>query len=140
MAMIKDGFSSTITFADNSSVEFYEKEVTPPSIEGGGPIEQTTMLNTAWRTKYPKTLKDVGPAALTVAYDPAVIDTIKSMVNQNQLITVTFPDDTTLAFWGWLDSFKPNALVEGEQPTAEVVLEASNLNGSDVETAPVYAS
>jgi len=139
MARIDDGFSTTISFADDSSVQMWEKEVTPPGITGGGPNDTSTMRNTAWRTMSPKSLKSLAPSSFVAAYDPAVYDEIVTMCNANQLITVTFPDDSTLAFWGWIDEFTPNANVEGAQPTANVTIQPSNQNDSLVETAPVYS-
>jgi len=59
------------------------------------------------------------------------------LVNVNTLITLTFPDAVTWAFWGYLDKFIPNANEEGEQPTAEVTIVPTNQNDSAVETAPV---
>ena len=44
MARIDDGFSTTISFSDFPTVSFFEKEVTPGGIEGGGPTAITTML------------------------------------------------------------------------------------------------
>lgn len=142
MARIDDGFSTTIAFADLATVKFYEKTVTPPSVSGGGENDTTTMLNTAWRTRSPKKLKTLGESQLTVAYDPAVYNDVVGAngVNNNQLITVTFPDGSTLAFWGWIDEFTPNEIVEGEQPTAEVTIICSNQNASGTETAPVYTA
>jgi len=140
MSRIDDGHSTTISFAEDSSVQMWEKEVTPPGIEGGGANDTTTMHNSVWRTKSPKKLKSLTDASFTAAYDPAVYDEIVAMLNVNQLITVTFADSSTLAFWGWIDVFKPNAAVEGEQPTAEVTIIPSNQNGSGVETAPVYSA
>ena len=139
MARIDDGFSTTITFEDDSSVQLWEKEVTPPGISGGGPNDTSTMRNTAWRTMAPKSLKSLTPCSFVAAYDPAVYDEIVTMLNSNQLITVTFPDDSTLAFYGWIDEFTPNANVEGAQPTANVTIQPSNQNDSGTETAPVYA-
>lgn len=135
---IDDGFSTIISFAENTSVKFWEKEVTPPGMSGGGPNDTTTMRNTAWRTMAPKKLKTLTPVTLSAAYDPAVYDEVLAMVNVNQLITITFADGSTLAFWGWLDAFTPGAIVEGEQPVAEVSIQPSNQNGSLVETAPVF--
>ena len=135
-----DGFSTTIEFAEDSDVQMWEKEVTPPGVSGGGEIPTTTMQNTTWRTRSPKSLIDLQPCTFVVAYDPAVYDEIIAMINTNQEITITFPDDATLVFWGWLDEFTPNALVEGEQPTAEVTLIQSNRNASDAETSPVNSA
>lgn len=139
MARIDDGFATLITFSENSAVSFYEKTVTPPGVEGGGEVDTTTMRNTAWRTRSPKKLKTLSNGSITVAYDVAVFDEIVAMVNVNQLITVTFPDGETLSFWGWLDSFKPGEIQEGEQPTAEIEIIPSNQNSSGVEVAPVTA-
>lgn len=142
MTRLDDGHSTTILFAAGPSggVEFWEKEVAPPGMDGGGPNDTTTMLNTLYRTQSPKKLITMTDATLTVAYDPLVLDDIKSIINENTLITITFPDGSTWVFWGWLNSFIPDALVEGEQPTASVVIHPSNQNASLVETAPVYAA
>lgn len=138
MARIDDGHSTTITFAENPAVKFYEKSVTPPSIEAGGENDTTTMHNVEWRTKAPKKLKTLGDASFTAAYDPAVYDDIVAMVGVNQLITITFPNGATLAFWGWIDAFEPGELVEGEQPEADVTIICSNQDDKGDETAPVF--
>ena len=140
MARMDDGFATLISFAEDSDVQMWEKEITPPGVEGGGENDTTTMQNTNWRTKAPKKLKSLTESSLTVAYDPAVFDEIVAMVNTNQQITITFPDDSTLVFWGWIDGFTPNPIVEGEQPTALVKIIPSNQNASLVETAPVHAA
>ena len=142
MARIDDGFSTTIDFTDLPTVTFYEKTVTPPGMDGGGPNDTTTMLNTAWRTKAPKKLKSLTTMTLTAAYDPAVYTDIVGAngINNNQEITVNFPDGSTLVFWGWIDKFTPNEIVEGEQPTAEVIIECSNQDAAGAEIAPVYTA
>jgi len=140
MARIDDGFATLITFSEDSDVSFWEKEVTPPGMSGGGENDTTTMRNTLWRTRAPKSLITLTESTLVAAYDPAVYDSILSMINVNQQITITFPDDSTLVFWGWLDEFTPGNVVEGEQPTATVKIIPSNQNGSGVETAPIYTA
>ena len=135
-----DGFPTLISFADDSDVQMWEKEVTPPGISAGGETDTSTMHNTTWRTKSPKALVSLTPCSFSAAYDPAVYDEIVSMIGDNQLITLTFPDSSTLAFWGWIDEFTPGANVEGEQPTADVTIIPSNQNGSLVETAPIYSA
>lgn len=133
-----DGFSTIITFANAPSIKLWEKEVTPPGVEGGGPTETSTMRNTEWRTQSPKKLKTLAQSSFTAAYDPAVYEEIEAQVNVNQEITITFPDGETLSFWGWLDQFSPNANNEGEQPTANVTIEPSNQNSSGAETGPEF--
>lgn len=140
MSRIDDGHPTTISFSADSSVSIWEKEVTPPGMEGGGANDTTTMHNSTWRTKSPKKLVTLSECSFTAAYDPATFDEMLAMLNVNQQITVTFPDSSNLTFWGWLDEFKPGAIKEGEQPTADVTIIPSNQNSSGVETAPVYAA
>lgn len=139
-ARLDDGFSTTITLANLPSVKLYEKEVTAPGMSGGGPIDTTTMRNSAWRTQAPKHLKTLTAIQCTVAYAAQVYDDLISQINVNQQITVTFPDGGDLIFYGWLDEFTPNALVEGEQPTANVTIQPSLRNTSGTETAPDFQS
>lgn len=135
---LDDGFKTLVSFANYPSVKFYEKEVTPPGLKGGGPNNTTTMRNTAWETNAPKKLKSMAEGSMNAAYDPQVYQDIPSMINVNQLITYTFSDGSSVAFWGWLDEFVPGTIKPGEQPTADVKIQPSNQNGSGVETAPVY--
>lgn len=138
MPRIDDGFATLITLANVPSIAFYEKEVTPPGVQGGGENDTTTMRNTAWRTKAPKKLKTLSECSAVVSYDPAVYDDVVAQCQVNQLITITFPDGATLDFWGWLDEFTPNSHKDGEQPTANAKFIPSNQNDSGVETAPVF--
>lgn len=141
MAILKDGFSTIITISGDPDIEFEEKTLTPPSIEGGGENDASTMRNTAWRTKYPKGLKTLGPMQCNVAYDPLVYTSIIAQLNVNQSITVTFPNGGTLQFYGWIDAFTPDAAEEGSQPTATVAIIPSNINPTgEVEAAPVYTA
>ena len=137
---LDDGFSTIITIANLPSVKLYEKEVTPPGFQGGGATDTTTMRNTTWRTSSPKYLKTLSAVTAVVAFATEALTQILAQVNVNQLITVTFPDDSTLSFYGWIDSFVPGKFTEGEQPTATLTLQPSNHDTSDVETAPAYHS
>lgn len=139
MAALTDGYQTLIGFDADPTVLFYEKTVTPPGVVGGGEIDTSTMQNSTWRTRNPKALITLSEASLTVAYDPATYPEIIALVNVNNLITVTFPDGATLAFWGWLDEFTPGEHVEGEQPTADITVIPSNHNAG-VETAPAYTA
>ena len=140
MSRIDDGFATLITFSLNGSIKFYEKEVTPPGLAGGGENDTTTMRNVEWRTKAPKKLKSLTEGGGVVSYDPAVYDEVVAMMQENQEITIEFADGSTLAFWGWLEEFTPNACKEGEQPTANIKFIPSNQNDSGVETAPVFTA
>src|SRR5688572_4618535 len=108
MARLKEGHSTRLAFALAPALKMYETEVTPPPLDAGGPIDTTTMLNEVWRTKSPKALIDTGECVATVSYDPAVYGEVESTVlRTNGLITITFPDTSTLVFWGWIDKFAP---------------------------------
>lgn len=139
-AIMEDGYQTLVSFAADATVLFEEKTVTPPGVDGGGSTDTTTMLNTLYRTFAPKALITLTESSMTVAYDPETITTeiIANLINVNNLITLTFPDGDTLAFYGWLDKFIPGEHVEGEQPTAEITIVPSNRNASLVETAPVH--
>ena len=142
MARINDGFSTTIEFTGGTSglTVFWEKEVAPPGISAGGPNDTTTMRNTTYRTMAPKNLKTLTDSTITVAYDPDIYTEMVSLVGVNQLIVVTFPGAETLSFWGFIDSFTPGNIVEGEQPTADILIVPTNQNNSDVEVAPAIGN
>lgn len=134
---LDDGYQTLMTFAAAPTVKFYEKSITPPGLDGGGETDTTTMLNTVYRTKNPKALITMTNSSMSAAYDPAVYTDILTLINNNNLITITFPDGDTLAFWGWVNTFQPGEHVEGAQPTADVEIIPSNQNAAGVETAPV---
>lgn len=141
MSKMTDGFSTRISFAGSGvSLAMEETGVTPPGISGGGENDVTTMANTAWRTKMPKALKTLTNSSFTAAYSPADLDALVAAVNVNQLIAITFPDDTSWSFWGWLDEFTPNEIVEGAMPTASCTIIPSNMNDSGAEVAPDYSA
>lgn len=135
---LDDGFSTIIALA-SGAIKFWEKQVTPPGMDGGGENDTTTMRNTRYRTRAPKKLVTMTDMTLVAAYDPAVYPQIVTNIQVNQQITVTFSDGSTLVFWGWLDKFVPGEIQEGTQPTATVTIVPSNQDNSSppVEQAPV---
>lgn len=139
MARLDDGFSTTISLT-GANTTFWEKSVTPPGLDGGGSIDTTTMRNVNWRTFAPKSLVTMSEMSLTVAYDSSKIADISDL-NINQLIVVTFPDTSTLTFWGFVNSFVPGELAEGEQPEAEITIIPTNRDNASppVEVPPVVA-
>jgi len=136
MTVLRDGFSTMITFAQGA-IEMYQKDATPPGIDGGGAIDVSTFENSEVETSFPNTLKKTTDGAMTVAYDTAVYTSIDAQVNVNQLITITFIDGSKVEVWGWIYNFQPATCEKGEQPTAECGFHVSNLNDSGVETKPV---
>ena len=138
MARIDDGFSTTITLSGNTSISLYEKEVVPPGIIGGGPIDTTTLRNTTWRTAKPKQLKTVGNSSVVAAFDVSVYEEIVALANINQTISINFPDTSILQFRGYIDEFSLNPIVEGLQPTAIMQMVATNTNDDGNEVAPIH--
>jgi hypothetical protein len=79
-------------------------------------------------------------SSFTAAYDPAVYPQILALCNVLTVITYHFPNGTTLAFWGWLRTFEPDGMSEGEQPEATVNIEPANQDDSGSEQNPVYGT
>ena len=136
---LRDGFPTIINLT-GAGVTFWEKSVQPPGIDGGEPIETTTMRNTIVRTRGPRHLYDVTPVEISAAYDPTVYTTIIANINENQEMVTTFPDGGTITWWGYLQRFVPESNEEGKQPVARITLVPTNRNSSGIETAPVIAA
>jgi len=137
---LDDGFSTIITFDLAPSIRLFEKDVTPPGYTAGGPIETTTMRNIAYRTSAPRQLKSLTQITATVAYATSALEDIWAMIGVNQLITVTFPDESTLEFFGWIEEFTAATHTEGEQPTASLVVQPGMRNPDGDEVAPIYTA
>lgn len=135
---LDDGFSTLITLANLPTVHLYEKEVTPPGFDLGGPIDTTTMRNANWRTSAARQLKTLTQVQATVAYATDALEDILAQLGVSQLVTVTFPDGSSLEFYGWIEQFTPSAHKEGEQPTAAITIHPSNRDALGAESAPVY--
>jgi len=138
--LLKEGFPIKVAFARDPDIEFAEKAVKPPAIDGGETIDITTMFNTLVRTSYPRTLHTIGPITGRVAYDPLVYSKIRSnLINQNGSITVRFPEGSTLDFYGYLQMFDPQDQVEGQQPEATISIVVTNWDSTNnIEVGPVY--
>lgn len=138
---LPDGFKTTIAFALNSTVRFWEKTPKPPGVDGGEPIDQTTMLSTAWREMHPRSLKTLMPSTFKAAYDPAVYTDALTLINAPGGITVHFPDGSTLDFWGYLQKIEPDNMEEGKQPEASITIVPTNFDPANhVEQGPVLTS
>lgn len=135
-----DGYQTLIHIASDPDISLWEKSVTPPGVEGGDPVETTTMRNTLWRTMRPRHLQTMTPMPFTGAYDPNVYDDILTVLNIDTTITVQFPDGSTLAFYGFVQTFEPAELTEGAQPEATVTIVPTNWDPvNNVEAGPAMA-
>lgn len=138
---LKDGYSSKVTLASNPTINFWEKGVQSPGIDGGEPIEQTTMFNTTWRTMRPRSLKTLTPHTITAAFDPAVLNDANAAINREDTITVTFSDGATIAFYGFLQKIDIQEMTEGAQPQCTVTIVPTNFDPTaHTEQGPVVAA
>lgn len=139
---LDDGYQTLIAFTANQTVEFWEKTVQPPGLEGGDPIDTTTMHNTEWRTFASRVLKTMTNATATVAYDPNAFEVVRTdLLNVEGVVTLHFPDTSTLAFYGYLQTFEPQDTEEGSQPEANITVVCTNNDPTDgSEQDPVLVS
>lgn len=135
---LPDGFKSLITFARKTNISFWEKTVQPIGLDGGDPIDTTTMHNIHWRTFRPRHLKTGTPFTCKVAYDPVVFTDIQSLINQDDTVTQTLSDGSTIAFYAFLQKFEPGELQEGQFPEATITVVPTNWDAANgVEADPV---
>lgn len=141
MPLLVDGFKTLISIAGISAV-FEEIEVTPPGLDAGGEITQTTMRNQRYRTSLGKKLITLARVQVKVAYDSRAYAQVISILGSNRAITLTFPDNSTLVFYAIVDKFTPDALKEGDRPEATLELVPSNMSTSNPpgEIAPVFTT
>lgn len=137
---LRDGHPTTITLSLAPNIALWEVGIQPMGVEGGEPIDQTTMRSSTWRQVIGRALKTLTPANLECAYDEGVYSDIVSQCNVNQQLTVTFPTGRTIVFWGFIRSFQPQKLMEGTRPLADVVVVPSNSDASGNEVAPVVGT
>jgi hypothetical protein len=137
---LRDGYATLITLSLRPAIKLYEREVTPPALVGGGKIESTHMRRSVWRMQDPKTLKGLGDLVATVMYAvPAYGNDIMADLNTIQVITVRWPNNATLAFYGWVDNFAPSGHSEGNLPTAVItIIPALYNNTTGAEAGPLY--
>jgi hypothetical protein len=126
-AFLSDGYQTLVAFQADPDVSFWEKTVKPPGVDGGAPVNTTTMHNVTVRTMAPRNLITMTDMSVKVAYDPRVYEQILLLVNTLTGITVHFSDGSTLDFYGWLQKFEPSDCADGAQPEATVVITPSNM-------------
>lgn len=135
---LKDGHSTKIAFEDDPDISFWEKTVSPPGIDGGDPIDFSSMHNLVYTTFTSRALVTLTECTTTVFYDPDMYDEALNLVNVEGSITIHFPDLSTLDFWGYMRSFIPDALEEGSPAEATIVIQPTNWDPvNNVEASPV---
>ena len=127
-----EGHSSKITFEDDPNLTFWETVVGAPGIDGGDPVPTTTMFNETYRTKAPRKLKEFTPFQVQGKFASGTIDEVFALINENQWITITWPDGAQFTFPGGLKSFQPAQAQEGNplEGTLEIV-PTSQIDGEE---------
>ena len=138
---LKDGYRCFVTIATAPTIGLWTKSATPPGVDGGEPVDQTTMHNDDWVTRAFQQLLDLKESTFKAAYDPAVYTTMVSAANVETTITYHFSDGSTLCFYGGVRMFDFDEMVRGTQPTCTVTFTPTNFdNVNKVEAAPVLTS
>jgi hypothetical protein len=138
--LLENGFRSLITLSRDPDIEFYERSVGMPGLDGGPPIDITTMHNVRWKTKSPQALIEGPDVVVSGGYDPVLFSRMLEQINIRQTITHTFPDGSTYCYFGFVQRFTPSAMNNGEFPMAEMGIVQTNWDPTnDVEADPVLA-
>lgn len=139
--MLENGYQSLVAFADDPDISFWEKSVQPPGLDGGEKIDITTMHNTSVKTYAPQALSGMTDGDMTVAYDPVVLSQIIALINVSNAVTNHFSDGSSWDGFGYLQTFTPNAMSNGEQPEATCTVVYTNVDPADgSESSPSYTA
>lgn len=128
-----EGYQSLIAFSLDPDLLFWEESVGAPGFEGGEPIPTWTQHNTKYRTRSPRSLKEVTAFQVTGRFSGSSVDQIFAMINVNQWITVKWPDGTLFSFPGYLKAFVPQQSQEGA-PLQGVIQVVPTMQINGVET------
>lgn len=140
--MLENQFRTKITLARNTTISFWEQTVKPPGMTSRGKIQISTMFNSEFHTFAPKKLIEVGDITGKAAYDPAVATQIRATMRIPDTITVTHPDGSTEAHFGYLDEWMPGENVTDDGfPLADFKICVTSWDHTnEVEAGPVITS
>jgi hypothetical protein len=140
MAYLTEGYQILINLGGAAAI--HVKTLTPPAMQNGDAIDVTSQDNATFKTKALQALIDYGEISGTCSWDPVVYHDgdLRDLLGVNASMTITFPDGSTLQFWGGLVTFEPGEFSIGEEPVADFTIVPTLRNASGVETAPVYTA
>lgn len=116
-----DGYQTLFTFTNNPAIGLWvslEGGLKPGGLDTEGPIKIGTMHARRMRIMAAKKLVTHQPTTMTCFYSPAVLPALFAQLGLQTTITITFPDGSTWAFFGYLNKFEPGDNKEGNAPTA----------------------
>lgn len=138
-----DGYKTIVTCSGNRNLSFWEIEVTPPGLDGGDPIEVTTMRNFLWRQMAARSLQTLTAMSITAAWNTALYAELTvpltPILNNNMTWTILFRDLSSVSFYGVLNKFDPQSLKEGDFPQVQLTVTPTNTDpGDGSEEGPVW--
>lgn len=138
-ARLLDGYRCLTALSSQVNASMWEIGVTPPGLDGGDAIDTTTMHNDVYRTVSSRALKTMTAGTVRGAYDPRIYTTFVSLINdEDNTVTTHFPNGDSLAYYGFLQNFEPDELVEGEMPEASFTITPTNYDvNAGTEESPV---
>lgn len=138
------GFSTKLAFnrdADASFWESLEGGVGIPGVDGGDPIDISTMHQVAWRVMTARVLKTLTPFTVVAGFDPkiyGVSDMRENLVNQNGSVTSHFPDGSKLDYFAFLRGWDSPSNSESNMPVITLNVVPTNYdNVTRTEASPV---
>lgn len=120
------GYKILITFALDPDIEFWEKTVKPSGLDGGDPIDTTTMHNNVVRTKAPRALVESTDLTIKATYNPVAVGSIRAILNKETTVTTRWWDGSTFAQYGFLRTFEPDDVAEDGNPEATITVSITN--------------
>jgi hypothetical protein len=120
------GYKILVTFALDPNIEIWEKTVKPSGMDGGDPIDTTTMHNNVVRTKAPRALIESTDLTITCTYNPVAIGSIRAILNKETTITTAWWDGSTYAQYGFVRTFEPGDVAEDGQPEGTITVSITN--------------
>lgn len=144
---LPDGFRTKITFALLPALIVEEVGVKPAGVDNNEPIVQDSMWNTRYTLVREQQLISLMPATFTCYIDPLFVDTMLGLCgvaksgSTAQVITETFPDGSTRAYYGFLKSVDFEEFVRGTRPKATITIQPTNWDPVNrIEAGPVTVS
>lgn len=135
--ILEDGFKTLLTFSRRPNLKVWEIDVKPVGHNGGDKIKLSNMHNNTLHTYGTRRLIELTDGQSKCHYDPAVLPFLLADLNKNQVITETYSDGSTYAYWGALNKAERDTHQEGEAPTMTLSFYATNRDDAGVEQDPV---
>jgi hypothetical protein len=136
-----EGYASFLGFASKSTLGVWATSVTPLGLDGGDPIDCSTMHSVTFRERDPRSLITTTDAKVEGFYDPDAWPDLIAIINKIETITIWFPDNSTLAFFGFLKSAEFGALTEGEAAKITLTIVGTHRDPTTgTVTPPVYTA